>query len=152
MGVHRNNNMKNIIHFFLSTNKKFIHMKKPSQRTGGYRNCFSPSVHPYGKKHLTNTTHSRWLLNYSSTYISNEWRILPINLLLLGKKPTQNHQPFFTFYCFASDIQIHIGLSQQQQYPESTIFENTKRASHGQSTITHDDYQLSPYNKNDLRA
>ena len=25
MGVHRNNNMRNFIHFFLSTNKKLIH-------------------------------------------------------------------------------------------------------------------------------
>ena len=40
-------------------------------------------------------------------------------------------------------LQIDIGLSQQQHYPESTILEDTRRLSHGQPTITYGDYQLS---------
>ena len=37
-------------------------------------------------------------------------------------------------------LQIHIGLSQQQYYTESTKFEDTRRISRGQPTITHESH------------
>ena len=78
----------------------------------------------------------------------------------------ENHQKFFRIFQFhirrthqksPYSLQIHIGLSQQQHYPESTIFKNTRRTSHGQPTITHDDYQpsskpISPYDGNDSKS
>ena len=59
-----------------------------------------------------------------------------------NSKKTTNHfshvpisQPMYTTK-ITIFLQIHIGLPQQQHYPESTISENTKRKAHGQRTIT----------------
>ena len=46
----------------------------------------------------------------------------------------------FTFFNLTSDLQVHIGLAQQQHCPESTISKNTRRISHGQPTITHESH------------
>ena len=56
MGVHKNNSMENFIRFFLSTDKKFIHMKKTSERASGYRIGFLHSVHPYEKASYQHNT------------------------------------------------------------------------------------------------
>ena len=37
-------------------------------------------------------------------------------------------------------LQTHIELSQQQYYPESTVFEDTGKNSRGQPTITHESH------------
>ena len=71
----------------------------------------------------------------------------------------QSHQPFFRFFNFTSEghnknhhlspnshwtiTAADLRLSQPQIYPESTIFENTRRLSHGQLTITHENYLRS---------
>ena len=61
----------------------------------------------------------------------------------------ENHQPFFTFYNFTPDVhnKFHIGLS-QQHYPESTIFEDTRRISHTMII----NYPRNPYDQNDSRS
>ena len=79
------------------------------KRAGGYR---------IGFLQFLSHEKSRWLLNYSSMYFSNEY----------------NTTAIFHIFNFSSDVynKFHIGLS-QQHYAELSIFED----------ITHDDDQLS---------
>ena len=93
--------MKNYFNSIPAYHKNY---KKPIQRAGGYQISFSQFL-SYEK--------SRWVLNNSSMYISNELKTTA----------------FFNIFNFTSDVynKFHIGLS-QQHYPED---------------ITHDDDHLS---------
>ena len=73
----------------------------------------------------------------------------------------KNHQPFFHVFSISHQtyttkktifLEIRIALSQQQHYPESTIFEDTRRISNGQPTITCDDYELTTITTRDHEA
>ena len=126
-------------------------MKKPNQRSSGYRIGFL-QFHPYEK--------SRWMLKYSSTYIANEWKSITISHVARQWTNTEANQQFFNikpptmFHIFSISYrtyttkinifyQIHIGLS-QQHYPESTIFKDTRRISHGQP--------IFPYKENEWKS
>ena len=84
---------------------------------------------------------SRWILNYSSMYISNKLK----NITLIGRIPSL----LFNFFNFSSDVhnKFHIELS-QKHYPESTIFKDTRRISTIHETHTtettrdHEDYGI----------
>ena len=84
---------------------------------------------------------SRWLIKNSSMYISKEKK----NISLLGRKPPL----FFTFFIFSSDVhnKFHIGLS-QQHYPETAIFQDTRRISHTMMI----NYPRNPYDENNSRS
>ena len=123
---------------WIANNKKFISVQfffphtKPFQRAGGYRiGFFVHIVHPYQKSILP--TQSRWLLNYSSMYISNEQKTTPIFHI-------------FQFYIRRTPQISHWTITAQHR--ESTIFENTRRISHKMMI----NYPRNPYDENDSRS
>ena len=92
-------------------------------------------------------------------------KLLRINLQLLGKKSTQKQLMKIKSPTIFHIFQFRIRRTQHKspsfskftlQYhsilPRINLFEDTRRRSHGEPTITHDDYQLSPYNENDSRS
>ena len=93
----------------------------PYEKTGGYKNIHPRKFQKSRKvllfQRLT-STHCEAKTNTEATQM---------------KPPTIFHNFSIYYRTYTTKIiiflQIHIGLSQQQHYPDSTIFENTRRIS-----------------------
>ena len=111
-------------------NKKFIHMKKPSQRAGAYWIGFFTILSIWKKQVVIKL--------FIHVHFKRVEKYYCIHFQLLGKKSTKNHQPFFHIFRF------HIRRTQQvSHWTITTALARINYIRRYEKNITHDDYQIS---------